>query len=73
LIPTLKPVGHQSTSLIVLFYLITAIAAFTSFGTTSPRYIMQQAIYLPFLGSHLTIMLAGSKQAFVISATVNFS
>merc|ERR1712010_175511 len=35
----------------------------------SPRYIMQQAMYLPWRGSHLVIMLAGSKHEFVISAT----
>ena len=69
----MNPVGHQSTSLIVYLDFITAIAALTSFGTTSPRYIIQHAIYFPFLGSHLTIILAGSKQALVISATVSFS
>merc|ERR1719339_88203 len=52
---------------------MVAIAAFTSFGTTSPLYNMQQAMYLPCLGSHFTIELAGSKQALVISATLNCS
>ena len=33
---TLNPVGHQSTNCIDRFVLIVAIAAFTSFGTTSP-------------------------------------
>ena len=33
---TLNPVGHQSTNWIERFVLIVAIAAFTSFGTTSP-------------------------------------
>ena len=33
---TLNPVGHQSTNCIERFVLIVAIAAFTSFGTTSP-------------------------------------
>ncbi len=66
---TLKPVGHQSTNWIVRFVLIWAMAALTSLGTTSPRYSMQQAMYLPRLGSHLTIWLAGSKHAFVISMT----
>ncbi|RYR04486.1 hypothetical protein Ahy_B06g084220 [Arachis hypogaea] len=44
-------------------------AAFTSFGTTSPRYMRQQAMYLPCLGSHLAIMFDGSKTALVISGT----
>ena len=52
--PHLKPVGAQSTNWIVRFVLIVATAAFTSFGTTSPRYIMQHAMYLPWRGSHLT-------------------
>lgn len=56
-----------------LFVLIVAIAAFTSLGTTSPRYNMQQAMYLPCRGSHFTIWLAGSKQALVISATESCS
>ena len=34
-----------------------------------PRYIMQQAMYLPWRGSHFTIMEAGSKTDMVISAT----
>merc|ERR1719398_376282 len=38
-------------------------------GTTSPRYIMQHAMYLPWRGSHLVIMLAGSKHELMISAT----
>uniref|UniRef100_A0A2M4A7P3 Putative secreted protein n=1 Tax=Anopheles triannulatus TaxID=58253 RepID=A0A2M4A7P3_9DIPT len=67
--PTLKPVGHQSTNWMVRLVLMVAMAALTSFGTTSPRYSMQQAMYLPWRGSHLTIWLAGSKQALVISAT----
>merc|ERR1711935_1074306 len=69
LIPVLKPVGHQSTNWMVRLVLMVAMEALTSLGTTSPRYIMQQAMYLPWRGSHLVIMLAGSKQAFVISAT----
>ena len=67
--PTLKPVGHQSTNWMVLFVLMVAMAALTSLGTTSPRYIIEQAMYFPCLGSHLAIMLAGSKQELVISAT----
>uniref|UniRef100_A0A8W7P101 Uncharacterized protein n=1 Tax=Anopheles coluzzii TaxID=1518534 RepID=A0A8W7P101_ANOCL len=64
--PTLNPVGHQSTNWIVRFVLIVAMAALTSFGTTSPRYSMQQAMYLPWRGSHLTIWFAGSKQALLL-------
>merc|ERR1711871_975556 len=69
LIPHLKPVGHQSTNWMVRLVLMVAMAALTSLGTTSPRYIMQQAMYLPWRGSHLVIMLAGSKHELVISAT----
>jgi hypothetical protein len=57
----------------VLLVLMVAIEALTSFGTTSPLYIMEQAMYLPCLGSHLAIMLAGSKAELVISATDNYS
>ncbi len=57
----------------VLFVFIVATAALTSFGTTSPLYIKQQAMYFPCLGSHLTIMDAGSKIEFVISATESYS
>merc|ERR1719191_1679598 len=73
LIPHLKPVGLQSTNWIVRFVLIVATAAFTSFGTTSPRYIMQHAMYFPWRGSHLTIIDAGSKTELVISATLSCS
>merc|ERR1712142_1129984 len=52
---------------------MVAMAAFTSLGTTSPRYNRQHAMYLPWRGSHFTIWLAGSKQAFVTSATVSCS
>merc|ERR1712087_324723 len=68
-----KPVGHQSTNWIVLLVLMLATAALTSLGTTSPRYIKQQAIYLPCLGSHFAIILAGSKHAVVNSPTLSFS
>jgi hypothetical protein len=57
----------------VLLVLMVAMAALTSFGTTSPLYIMEQAIYLPCLGSHLAIMEAGSKAELVISATESYS
>lgn len=36
-------------------------------------YNMQHAMYFPWRGSHLTIWLAGSKQALVISDTVSCS
>merc|ERR1712072_313735 len=67
--PPGTPVGHQSTNWMVRLVLMVAMAAFTSLGTTSPRYIIQQAMYLPCRGSHLVIMLAGSKHELVISAT----
>merc|ERR1719191_1051478 len=73
LIPHLNPLGDQSTNWMVRFVLIVATAAFTSFGTTSPRYIMQQAMYFPWRGSHFTIMDAGSNTEFVISATESCS
>jgi hypothetical protein len=57
----------------VLLVLMVAIEALTSFGTTSPLYIMEQAMYFPCLGSHLAIMLAGSNDELVISATDNYS
>src|SRR3989338_1072182 len=69
LIPHLKPVGHQSTNWMVRFILMAAMEAETSLGTTSPRYIRQTAMYLPLRGSHLAIMLEGSKTALVISGT----
>jgi hypothetical protein len=69
----LKPVGHQSTNWMVLLVLMVATAAFTSLGTTSPRYIRQQAMYFPCLGSHFAIMDAGSKLLLVISATESCS
>jgi hypothetical protein len=57
----------------VLLVLMVAIEALTSFGTTSPLYNIEQAIYFPCLGSHLAIMEAGSKAELVISATDNYS
>merc|ERR1719201_2911959 len=48
---------------------MVATAALVSLGTTSPRNMVQHAMYLPWRGSHLTIMEAGSKTALVISAT----
>jgi len=52
---------------------MVAIEALTSFGTTSPLYIIEHAIYLPCLGSHFAIIDAGSKAEFVISETDNYS
>ncbi|TYZ69144.1 hypothetical protein PybrP1_010479 [[Pythium] brassicae (nom. inval.)] len=71
--PHLKPVGHQSTNWIVRFVLIVATAAFTSLGTTSPRYMRHVAMYLPWRGSHLAIIDAGSNAELVISATESCS
>jgi len=67
--PHLKPVGHQSTNWMVRLVLMVATDALTSLGTTSPRYIRQHAMYLPWRGSHLAIMDAGSNALLVISAT----
>jgi len=52
---------------------MVAIEALTSFGTTSPLYNIEQAIYFPCLGSHLAIIEAGSNDELVISATDNYS
>merc|ERR1711916_141334 len=52
---------------------MVAMAALTSLGTTSPRYSLQQAMYFPGRGSHLTIWFAGSKTPLVISATESCS
>merc|ERR1712086_42085 len=69
LIPHLKPVGHQSTNWMVLLVLMVETEALTSLGTTSPLNMRQHAMYLPWRGSHLAIMAAGSKEELVISAT----
>jgi len=53
--------------------LIVAIDALTSFGTTSPLYNIEHAMYLPCLGSHLAIIDAGSNAELVISATESYS
>ena len=47
-----------------------ATAALTSLGTTSPRYMRQTAMYLPWRGSHLVMSEVGSKTMLVHSATV---
>ena len=47
LMPTLNPVGHQSTNCTERRALIPAMAALASFGTTSPRYKRQHDMYLP--------------------------
>ena len=51
---------------------MVATEALTSLGTTSPLYIIQQAMYFPCLGSHLAIIEADSKAELVISATESF-
>ena len=71
--PTLNPVGHQSTKVTDFLFLISAMVELTSLGATSPRYNKQTDMYLPVPGSHLTIWYLGSKQFFVISATLIFS
>lgn len=70
--PTLNPVGHQSTNWIVVLFLIVVIAWFTSFGTTSPRYSTQAAMYFPSRGSMFSVRFSGSKIWFVRSATLMF-
>ncbi|KAH8957316.1 hypothetical protein BDL97_07G086900 [Sphagnum fallax] len=47
--------------------------AFTSLGTTSPRYMRQHAMYLPWRGSHLAIMLDGSNTLLLSSDTESCS
>ena len=71
--PPLKPVGHQSTNWMVRLVLMVATAALTSLGTTSPRYIRHTAMYLPWRGSTLQSIDAGSKAELVISATESCS
>lgn len=44
---TLNPVGHQSTNWMVRLVLMEAMEAFTSLGTTSPRYRRHTAMYFP--------------------------
>ena len=71
--PHLKPVGHQSTNWMVRLVLMVATDALTSLGTTSPRYMRQTAMYLPWRGSTLQSIDAGSKAELVISATESCS
>jgi len=47
LIPTLKPVGLQSTKRMLLLLLIIANARVTSLLTISQRYMRQQDMYFP--------------------------
>merc|ERR1719237_974357 len=49
---------------------MVATALLMSFGTTSPRYSIMQAMYFPALGSQTTIWLVGSKQAAVSWSTL---
>lgn len=51
MIPTLNPVGHQSTNWMDRFVLTEAMAALTSLGTTSPRYSRQTACKIIFTKS----------------------
>jgi hypothetical protein len=69
----LKPVGHHLTKFIVYLDLIVATAALTSFGTTSPLYSKQHAMYLPDVGLLATIILPGSNTAEVSSYVVKVS
>ena len=69
LMPTLNPVGHQSTKWMFALALILEMASLTFLGATSPRYSKQQDMYLPALGSHFTIWFWGSNTACVISLT----
>jgi hypothetical protein len=73
LMDTLNAVGHQSTNWMVRLDLTAAMELLTSLGTTSPRYIRTHAMYFPWRGSHLTIMVDGSNTALVISLTLNCS
>merc|ERR1719171_464876 len=57
----------------VRLVLMVATDALTSLGTTSPRYMRQTAMYLPWRGSTLQSMDAGSKAELVISATESCS
>jgi len=57
----------------VLLVFMLAIDEQTSFGTTSPLYVKQQAMYFPWRGSHFTIICAGSKTDEVISDTESYS
>jgi len=53
LIPILKPVGHQSTKFMVLYFLMAVIELTTSLGETSPLNIIEQAINLLRLVLHV--------------------
>lgn len=71
--PTLKPVGHQSTKLIVLLVLSVYTPKEASFGIISPLKLSAQAMNFPNLGSHFAIKLAGSNTCLVISTVLNLS
>jgi hypothetical protein len=49
----LKPVGHQSTKFIVLYFFIAVIDVTTSPGETSPLNIIEQAMNLLRLVLHV--------------------
>lgn len=55
------------------FDLMMVMVSLISFGTTSPRYSIQQAMYFPKRGSHFIMQLSGSKQSAVICRTELFS
>src|SRR3989338_4983314 len=61
LMPHLKQVGDQSTNCTPLRERICVIARDVSWGATSPRYMRQHAMYLPWRGSHLAKAASGSK------------
>jgi hypothetical protein len=73
-IPTLNPVGAQSTKRIFpglrAFPRRISIAILTSFGVTSPRKRKDTAINFPSLVSHLTIWFRGSKRDVMREPTV---
>lgn len=63
-VPTLKPMGHQSTWLLFLFLRATMVA-FTSLGSTFPQCRRQLDLYLAVLGV-IDYHLIGSPKAAVV-------
>jgi hypothetical protein len=59
-----RPVGYCRR-----FVFIVATVACMTFGTPSPRYIMQHAKSSPWRGTHDANMAAGTKTLFVTTAT----
>ena len=64
---------HGSTHRALHWSLKKKAAKVIRLSAESPRYIMQQAMYLPWRGSHFTIIEAGSNTDMVISATESCS